>query len=155
MSVVMTAAMLCSIHRARVMHHVISTFHPMAVGYTCITPISTATRDDYGNQLLHMVHQRDTSAAGMGFDDIRTSDIIARVNTEQRQRQIHTMHTFTLATHPRIGHASPVHRVLSTSRLYDAHVLRHIWQYVYVLEMMPTCVAEAEELERRRAHAHG
>ncbi len=71
---------------------------------------------------------------------------ITRVNAEQSARQRYAMLTFMLATHPRVGHASAVYRVLRTSRLYDAQLLRHIWQYVYVAEMLPTC--EEELLQR-------
>ncbi len=32
-------------------------------------------------------------------------------------------------------------RVFRSSRLYDAQLLRHMWQYVYISVMLPTCDA--------------
>ncbi len=60
------------------------------------------------------------------------------------------MHTFTLATHPRVGAASVVHRVLCSSSLYDCRLLRVIWRYVYIAETLPCSQAEVDVLQRAR-----
>ena len=39
------------------------------------------------------------------------------------------MHTFSMATHPRVGRLSAVYRVLCSSPLYDPYLLLVIWQF--------------------------
>ncbi len=76
------------------------------------------------------------------------AETIAHVNQCQRQRQTDTMHTFTLATHPRIGRDSAVYRVFYSSPLYDAYLLLHIWRYIYIAEWLPTFQLELEVMEQ-------
>ncbi len=141
----------------RVWYHFISTFHPAAVGVTCSTSLALTSRDRRGytlfqyldahNEIAHDWHVHVADRAEHGAHMQALAEIIARVNHEQRQRQIDTMHTFALATHPRVGHDSAVYRVLRSSPLYDAHVMQHIWRYVYIAEMLPTCQADVEAIE--------
>ncbi len=126
----------------------------MAVGMTCHIPIDITHRT-YRHGSVFAQTQRGQSHRTHGIrpvaaDVTQLTQCIERVNAEQMTRQRYVMYTFTLGTHPRIGRDSAVYRVLRSSRLYDAHVLAHIWQYVYVATMLPTCAADVDALIRAR-----
>ncbi len=127
-----------------------------AVGVTCAIPIDLTLAHDHGRAwepctLFQQLHERNEAYCKLGrYHDTQLiqelTEAITQVNHEQRQRQIDTWNTFTLATHPGICHDSAVSRVLCSSPLYDTHVLQHIWHHVYV-PGLPTCQADVDVLK--------
>ncbi len=131
------------------LRHLLATFHPAAVGVTCSIPIDltrTTMPHNLPSLVPHTVFQSIITINSIHgkptLDGHTFTQCIRDVNTDWRQRQIDTCHTFTLATHPRIARDSAAYRVFRSSCLYDAHVMQHIWLYFYIAAMLPTCEAD-------------
>ena len=60
------------------------------------------------------------------------------------------MHTFSMATHPRVGRSCVVYRVFRSSPMYDPHLFRLIWRFLYISEVLPASQEQVEEMERAR-----
>ncbi len=135
------------------LEQLLTLFHPMARGVTCIHTLDLTQRVDAQHTLFQQLQHYSTHTYTQATATrllTALSDIITRINMQQRQRQLDGTRTFILATHPRVGAASAVHRVLCASPLYDACLLRVIWRYVYIAEMLPCNQEEVDELERAR-----
>ncbi len=115
--------------------HLLTIFHPAAVGMTCIIPIDMCISDQHGQTIFQQLAGTEKGHT------LRRN--IQDINRQMTQRQHHTMQTFAMGTHTRVGQESAVSRVFRSSRLYDAQLMRVIWSYVYVRASLPSTHTEA------------
>ncbi len=137
----------------QVRRHVFRTFHPQARGVTCRIPLDlTRTLHKRQRTMFERVEDellRYDDSADEQMQQLATC--IDSVNQQMTAQQTKRWHTFSMATHPRVGAASAVLRVFRASPLYDARLLRVIWQCYHIAETLPTCQAQVDEMRRTRA----
>ena len=83
----------------------------------------------------------------LGHTGMTPTDLIHRINEKHRALLPIPMHTFCMATHPRVGSSSAVYRVFSSSPLYDPHLLRLICQFACPIFIPLPTLEEAEKMK--------
>ncbi len=136
-------------------------FHPIAVGVTCMHPLDLTRPDQYGFTLFQHIQEVEQLDADADEEErtgpstitpAQLRQIIIRVNRQQQEQQRRRIATFLLATHHRIGAPSPLFRVLCASPLYDRHILSHICSYIDTSSALPASQAELDEIKQQQQH---
>ncbi len=127
-------------HHARMLlYHILTLFHPAGMGVTCVHALDIARCDSYGHNMMEDLVRQNADRRGKARIDIDTIvQCIATCNSMWETRQLTVMTTFVRGTHARWGRHSAIYHSLAQHRLYDAHVLTHIWSYVYNHATYPT-----------------
>jgi hypothetical protein len=125
------SALFRGVQSSTILHHLFSTFHPMAVGITCIIPLDI-TRFSAGERSVFN-RSRVANGAPRAIGAAQVRDIIHQVNRVHKHASAHRiLLPFLMGTHPRVGAASAVRAFIQSRMCDDSNLLDMIWQYVFI-----------------------